>query len=159
MSSFKPISKNTKKITKKAIGNKNILLGNIISNWTNIVGKELSNITNPIKLSFRKNKDSQLITMHIGVKSSLSTEIQYKSQLIIDKINNYLGYQGIHELKIIHNNQEIQKNRVTYKVNNLDISDNTISKVQSITKDLKNSDLKEALKNLGNAIISRQIDK
>ena len=72
----------------------------IIENWKEIAGDDLSLKITPVKISFpfgeRKNG-----VLWVKIKNaSLSSVIQYQFPMVVDKVNTYFGYNAITSVKI-----------------------------------------------------------
>ena len=70
----------------------------IISKWSMLAGKEISNFCYPksIKMT-QKNKSGTLI---LSVERGNEINVEYSKREIINKINSYFGYKLIDEIKI-----------------------------------------------------------
>lgn len=72
----------------------------IITNWSIIAGKDVALKTVPVKLSFPFGKKSEG-TLYIKIKNmAFSSVIQYQYPLIIDRVNQYFGYNAVKYIKI-----------------------------------------------------------
>ncbi|QXK92017.1 DUF721 domain-containing protein [Neoehrlichia mikurensis] len=71
----------------------------ILLNWSNIVGKDIAQISRPEKLSFLQNSNSG--TLHLIVNhGGNAIHIQYAIPIIIEKISVYLGFKAVFNIKI-----------------------------------------------------------
>ena len=129
------IPSNLKKILKKSGYN----FSNIIDKWTKMVGKDVSDISYPITIkTSAKMREGTLI---LNVIHGKQLEIEYKKQLIIDKINSFFGYKCVSQIKL----KVIFKDELKNKKN----SDfNFVNKFQKKIKLLKNQDLQKSLSRL-----------
>ena len=88
----------------------------IISKWSMLAGKEISNFCYPksIKMT-QKNKSGTLI---LSVERGNEINVEYSKREIINKINTFFGYKVVEKIRIttfegeIENNKE-KKNTVT----------------------------------------------
>ena len=88
------IPKNLKQIFKKRGKN----FSNLVDNWSKIVGKNISNVSYPVKiLSDRNSKKSSLI---LNVMLGNELEIEYSKSEIMDKVNSFFGYKFLNSLKL-----------------------------------------------------------
>ena len=116
----------------------------IITKWSNLVGKDISNCSYPksIKMSHGNTRG----TLIINVKRGDELTVEYSKKEIIEKINGYFGYKLINEVKLQSFNPENKK------LNN----QNSISKFsrnfETKIDEIKNNKLKNSLKNLLNVI-------
>ena len=101
------IPKNLKQIFKKRGKN----FSNLVDNWNKIVGKNISNVSYPVKiLSDRNNKKSSLI---LNVMRGNELEIEYSKSEIMDKVNSFFGYKFLNSLKLTSNQtKKNDKNKV-----------------------------------------------
>ena len=93
-----------KKILKKGGHNFNT----IIENWSNLVGKKISNVCYPktVKTN-RELKDGVLV---LNVFHGDQIFVEYKKKEIMDKINTFFGYQFIKEVRLVLIKEKIKRN-------------------------------------------------
>ena len=147
------ISSTLKKVTSKAFEKRGFSNASIINNWKIIVGLELSNVSQPERITYSGigNIDG---TLHLRVgNSAFATEIQHLQPLIIERVNTFFGYSAITNLRLIHSPLPL-----TPKVNR--ISDRSLSKAQQkiLSKnlsDISDPELHDALERLGEAVMKR----
>ena len=97
------LPKGLKKILKKGGHNYNT----IIENWSNLVGKKISNICYPKSVKTNKElKDGVLI---LNVFHGDQIVVEYSKKDIMDKINVFFGYQFIKEIRLILIKEKIKK--------------------------------------------------
>ena len=81
----------------------------IINNWTQLVGKKISDISYPKSIKTGKDLKNGVLILNVNHGDQLLVE--YSKKEIIDKINLFFGYQFIKEVKIsLIKNKIIQKN-------------------------------------------------
>lgn len=102
----------------------------IIKNWKNIVGIELYKETTPLKIKKINNEN----ILFISVNKKIMIEIEYSKDQIIDKINQYLGFNSIQKIFVHTKNSSINSPAKKKLVN-----DNILNKINGI----KNVKLKE----------------
>ena len=99
---MKPISENVDNLLKNILIKKNPVLAAIILNWSNIIGKELSTNTNPFKITQSRENNCKINVLHIEVNNaSLSMQISYQQEIILERISIYLGFRAINKIKLI----------------------------------------------------------
>jgi len=70
----------------------------IISKWSLLVGKNISNCSYPKSIKMIKgNTDGILV---LAVKRGNEINVEYSKKEIINKINSYFGYQLISEIRL-----------------------------------------------------------
>ena len=77
------------------------LYSKITKNWKIIVGNDLNNACSP--KSFKNIKNSGIKRLNIMVKRGYETEVEYSREIIIKKINNFLGYEFVNKIKLLRN--------------------------------------------------------
>ena len=136
---LRPFSSSIPKALKKHLRKGSYNYSNIVDNWTSIVNKNISDACYPVSVKMKKSmKDGTLV---LNVIHGKEVEIEYTKNEIIDKINNFFGYNCISNitLKIIENKIEYQ-NKIIPKIKNLNSIEKKIIKID-------NEQLKISLKN------------
>ena len=78
------------------------ILAELIVNWGKIVGIKYSTKSTPLKITTIKEMGKPINILHVAVdSSSISMEIAYQQELMIERIAIYLGYKGIHKIKLL----------------------------------------------------------
>ena len=81
----------------------------IISKWSILVGKDISNCAYPKSIKMKKGNSSG--TLVLGINRGDEIQIEYSKKEIIDKINSYFGYKLINEIKLQTFSSEINKKK------------------------------------------------
>ncbi len=118
----------------------------IISKWSILVGKDISNCAYPKSIKMKKGNSNG--TLVLGIKRGDEIQIEYSKKEIINKINSYFGYRLINEIRLKSINSETKKikNNNTLKK----FSKNFEKKINEIkNKDIRNS-LSQLLKTIKN---------
>ena len=78
--------------------------------------------------------------------------IYHMGPLILDKINTFFGYAAFHQIKVVQTQNPLSfpESKITAPKHSLSTQEQ--SKIESLTDDLPNGPLKEALKNLGEGL-------
>ena len=98
---MKLISEDIDSLVKKIFKNQHPLLAEIITNWTKIVGTKFYNNATPLKITISKEKGIKINILHVvAANPSVSMEIAYQQEIILERIAVYLGFKGIHKLRI-----------------------------------------------------------
>ena len=122
-------------------------------NWINIVGKEYSNISKPLKimkeLTIQSGKKHTIRKLYIEASGPRSLELNYKKNELIGKVNQIYGKNFISNV-IIKQKYQINK---TEDTNHKSINQNPIGdKYNTEVQGVKKEDLKLALAKLGSFI-------
>ena len=81
----------------------------IISKWSILVGKDISNCAYPKSIKMKKGNSNG--TLILGIKRGDEIQIEYSKKEIIDKINSYFGYKLIDEVKLQTFSPKTEKNK------------------------------------------------
>jgi len=124
---------------KKVINKKGHIYSETLSNWKYIVGKNLFNACYP--KSFKNSNRLGVSTLQVVVKRGHEIDLEYSKKEIIDKMNNFFGYQVVEKIKFIsfNDNKEIYKKENDYEENV------TIRKYHKKIIDVKNEKIKKSL--------------
>ena len=145
---LRPFSSSIPKTLKKYLRKGGYNYSNIIDNWTKMVSKKTSDACYPIKIKMGKDmKNGNLV---LNVIHGKEVDVEYEKQEIIDKINNFFGYNCISQvtLKIVQDKINSNK-RVFPKIKNH-------SKIEEKMGKIKNNELKSSLNNFLKAFDERK---
>jgi hypothetical protein len=112
----------------------------IISKWSLLVGKDISNCAYPKSIKMKKGNSNG--TLVLGIKRGDEIQIEYSKKEIIDKINSYFGYKLIDEVKL----QTFSPK--TDKRNEKNGSRKFSSNFQEKINEIKNENIKNSLSQL-----------
>ena len=154
-------SKNIEPMIKMLLGQNGLLNIDIIKNWTSIVGEELAAHTLVQKIEFEKDKRTDGTLYLMTSSGAYALEIQHKTNIIIEKINTYFGYQAIKKIKIIQNQTDVfEKSENKTNIADIDkkklVSEAEQNYIDSITQDIKDEQLKARLVALAQTMLISQ---
>ena len=100
------------KLTRTAFEKFGFSTAQLLTDWAQIVGPALADTTSPDRIVWprRAGHDAdegqraaprQGATLHVRVDPARALDVQYKSPLVIDRINAYFGYRAVSELRIV----------------------------------------------------------
>ena len=118
----------------------------IISKWSILVGKDISNCSFPKSIKMKKGNTGG--TLVIGIKRGDEIQVEYAKKEIMDKINGYFGYKLINEVKLQTFSSKIIKKkegRVSQR-----ISTNLERKINEIKNESIKNSLSQLLKTIKN---------
>ncbi|WP_440675878.1 DUF721 domain-containing protein [Candidatus Pelagibacter sp. HIMB1593] len=139
LKSFKDtLPKNLKKIINK----KGHIYSETLSNWKYLVGNELFKVCFP--KTFKNSNRFGVSTLVVMVKRGHEVDVEYSKKNILDKMNNFFGYDVVEKLKFISFDDE-QK---TSSLNEINSNNVAISKYRDKIKDVKNEKIKKSLTEL-----------
>lgn len=152
------------KIAKTVIGKDWALYSTLLGHWAEIVGEEFAKNSTPIKVSFPKGKPAEEKwaqgnrsdgVLHVKLPQGLVMDFTYRSEQIRSRISDFFGYPAIERIvfePFYASDDEGKKHRKNKTANP------AIEKEIAIaTQDIEAEELRQALKNLGNAIASDKI--
>ena len=117
----------------------------IVSKWSELVGKSISDFSYPKSIKVEPNSRSG--TLIVGVKRGNEITVEYSKEQIINKINSYFGYKLISSIRLqTFNNEKNIKIKKNSLINNF--SKNFQNKINQV----KNEDIRNSLLKLLNSI-------
>ena len=124
---------------KKIINKKGHIYSETLSNWKYLVGNELFKVCFP--KTFKNSNRFGMSTLVVMVKRGHEVDMEYSKKNILDKMNNFFGYDVVEKLKFISfdDEQKINSSNET-KSNNV-----AISKYRDKIKDVRNEKIKKSL--------------
>ena len=127
---------------KKIINKKGHIYSETLSNWKYLVGNELFKVCFP--KTFKNSNRFGVSTLVVMVKRGHEVDAEYSKKNILDKMNNFFGYDVVEKLKFISFDDEQKTNSLNEtKSNNV-----AISKYRDKIKDVKNEKIKKSLTEL-----------
>ena len=118
----------------------------IISKWSILVGKDISNCAYPKSIKMKKGDSHG--TLMLAIKRGDEINVEYSKKEIINKINSYFGYKLINEIKLQTINFEGKKTKNKNVLKKF--SKNFEGKINEIkNKNIRNS-LSQLLKTIKN---------
>ena len=127
---------------KKIINKKGHIYSETLSNWKYLVGNELFKVCFP--KTFKNSNRFGVSTLVVMVKRGHEVDVEYSKKNILDKINNFFGYDVVEKLKFISFDDE-QK---TSSLNEINSNNVAISKYRDKIKDVRNEKIKKSLTEL-----------
>ena len=127
---------------KKIINKKGHIYSETLSNWKDLVGNELFKVCLP--KTFKNSNRFGGSTLVVMVKRGHEVDVEYSKKNILDKMNNFFGYDVVEKLKFISFDDE-QK---TSSLNEIKSNNVAISKYRDKIKDVKNEKIKKSLTEL-----------
>ena len=140
-------------IFKKLLSKNGINDFRIITMWNQIVGEELSLVSRPKKITYKRGSRSNAI-LQISVVGAYATEISYMDGLIIERINSFMGYCAISLIRI-HQDFNVSVDEIKLKKNDPKIQ-GSCEKLDNMLSNIQDKELKKTLKNLGRHIIKEE---
>jgi hypothetical protein len=150
--SLAALAVNVPAITRAAIGSRGFAEAGLVTHWPEIIGAELARGCQPDMLRFPKGERSDG-TLTLRCIGALALEIQHQSPYLIERINSYFGYRAITRLKLIQGSLRRRPARQAMKLPSLTPAERAAT--EASLADLPDSEMKDALRRLGEAIRQR----
>lgn len=149
--------KAAEKVTRPVFRKHGIAESRIITEWPLIAGDVLGQKSLPTRLTFPQGQKSDG-TLHLRVESGWALEVQHLEPVILDKIATYFGYKAVGKLFIKQGPLPKRPPRPTAKPEpELTVEESRV--LASITSNVTDADLKEALNRLGAALLAQKDKK
>ena len=127
---------------KKIINKKGHIYSETLSNWKYLVGNELFKVCFP--KTFKNSNRFGVSTLVVMVKRGHEVDVEYSKKNILDKMNNFFGYDVVEKLKFVSFDDEQKTNSSNEtKSNNV-----AISRYRDKIKDVRNEKIKKSLTEL-----------
>ncbi len=147
MSGLKPISAAIKTVSNKTFDRKFVLLGRIISNWSDIVGEKMHLNCQPVKIRYRKNKKKYDAVLEIAATSAVAAKLQYQTGLLLEKLHQILGEQTITSIRFVH--IPANKTKILRASKKQPITSSQKNNLNSLLSNINDVELKERLATFG----------
>ena len=145
---LRPMSKSLPRGLKTILKKGGYNYASIINNWSDLVGKQISEVCYP--KSIKTGKELKDGTLHLNVFHGDQLFVEYNKTNIIDKINLFFGYKFVKNIKIILSKEKIDPKKDIILANNKNL------KYQKNLKKIRNPDLKRKINNLINAFSNKK---
>ena len=120
----------------------------IINNWSDLVGKQISNVCYPKSIKTgRELKDGIL---YLNVFHGDQLLVEYNKTNIIEKINIFFGYKFVKSIRIVLIKEKIDPKK------DIVLASDINSRYQKKLEKIQNPDLKKKIKNLINAFSNKK---
>lgn len=158
MSDLKPLSASVGKITSATLGRKFVSLGRILSQWDDIVGPEMAVKAQPLKLSYRKPKNSKEkpeASLDIAVSSADATLLYYQTNLILERINQIFGERWITSLRFVHRPANNPLNNMEYNASPAALSLPEKEALEATLSFVEDPEIRKQLEKLGQGVLRK----
>lgn len=152
---MQPLSKTIAKVTSRNFSKKYIAIGRIVEEWENIVGADLANKAQPLKINYRKGKKrgKAYASLDIATSAANATTMHYQKDLILQRINRIFGEGWITSIRFVtflDDSQDFQPVKPE-----ISLSEEEKNYLSSSLGTIEDQEIKERLKSLGQKIIKR----
>ena len=112
---LRPMSKSLPRGLKMILKKGGYNYASIINNWSDLVGKQISDVCYP--RSIKTGKELKDGTLHLNVSHGDQLLVEYNKTSIIDKINVFFGYEFLKNIKIVLINKKIDPKKNIILIN------------------------------------------
>ena len=149
-----PISVDFHRLASNVLGKRGFSNVDLIARWPDVVGEELANAVRPDKISYPKGKRSDGI-LYVRVQSgSFAMILEHRKNLVLDKVNTFLGYKAVSNIKIQQDNQIVLKPKnIPQKEKKL--SEEQEKRLKMQVSDILDEDLREIIYQIGKQLFSK----
>ena len=145
---LRPMSKSLPSGLKTILKKGGYNYASIINNWSDLVGKQISNVCYPKSIKTgRELKDGIL---YLNVFHGDQLLIEYNKTNIIDKINIFFGYKFVKSIRIVLIKEKIDPKK------DIVLASGINSRYQKKLEKIQNPDFKKKIKNLINAFSNKK---
>jgi len=153
MSGPRLISESIPRIAGQVFSRKYIMLGRLVTRWTDIVGADLADKTQPVKIRRFKQRDgSQGTSLDIAASTANATLLHYRKDLILERINQIFGERLVTAIRFvpIAANEPPLVRRKPRRI----LTQDQKNHLSGMLDGVKDPDIQERLKTLGTAILT-----
>lgn len=157
---MRPLSDAVTKVTGKTFSRKYVALGRILSQWTDIVGKDFASKAQPVKIHYRykkkdkAKKEKPQATLEIATSSADATVMHYQKDVILQRINQIFGDEWITSIRFVTTpaNRSPIPRRLKER---LSLSDEKKNYLSSALENIQDEEMKARLERLGAGILTQ----
>ena len=154
------LSSIVKGISDPIFGKKSTMYARIVNSWSKIVGAETASYAIPVELKFSKSAKEKHNTavLKLGVNSARAQDIIMQKSLLIEKLNQFMGFSAIKDIQVTHLSQNlVDKTQKSLPINaKITLTSDEKEDLAKATDNIENQELKSALERLGSAVYTRQ---
>jgi len=150
---MRPVSEATSRIMGKNFSRKYIALGRIVKHWNEIVGANLADKAQPVKLRYIKHKQSKKpqASLDIATTGADATLLHYQKDLILERINQIFGERWITAIRFVQvpANSKVLKP----KIPKTPLTGEEKNHLSSVLENIEDNDIRLKLESLGQAMM------
>ncbi len=129
-----------------------LITADLVLEWPQIVGQDLAKVCQVMKISFT-GFSRQQGCLHLQANSSMAMALTYSQPIIIERVNQYCGYQAVSRIHVFH------KPFVSAGPKKTDLPSIVTDlppEWQTLTDTVADPALQQALENLGRSVSSKR---
>jgi hypothetical protein len=141
------MSRMVPEIASKALGKKGLGYGKLVTDWRLIVGADLGEATQPVKLTFPRGERTDA-TLTIDIVPARAIEVQHSMPQLIERVNAVFGYRAVARIKLVQRPPA----RTEPSANLRPLSPSEETELVDLTRLVPEGELRAALEKLGRAV-------
>ncbi|MGB7204329.1 MAG: DciA family protein [Anderseniella sp.] len=153
---MKSLDTHFRRIARPAFEHYGFAQGELVAQWSAIVGEDIASRCSPERLAWPKGRDTshrhaEAATLTIRADHGTGLALSYETDTLIEKINSFFGYNAISTIKIT------QTNRAKKQLSTPEAAIATPDIVHTVdvkTSTIENENLKAALARLGQGALA-----
>lgn len=132
------------------------MLGRLVTCWPDIVGQDMADKAQPVKIRYRKvpGSDRPEASLDIASSAAEATMLHYRKDLILERINQIFGERlvtGIRFVPVAANNEPTRLGR--RRGPRRSVTPALQQELSNILDNVEDSELKQRLETLGTSIL------
>jgi hypothetical protein len=157
MYGLKPISDQIGSVTGKTFQRKYIMLGRIVTQWSDIIGSKFADKAQPVKIRYIKpkvRKQKPSATLDIAVSPAHATMMHYQKDIILQRLNQIFGDNFITDIRFVpQNNEDTFQHAPSKPLRKRRLTQDDQQRLNDMVQGVEDEDIKERLLNLGKAML------
>lgn len=154
MNGLKPLSHGVRSISGKTFDKKFVALGRVLDLWDQIVGADMAEKAQPVKLRMQKRKGKHYRILVIGVPSALSTMLHYQKGIIKERIGRLLGDDFISDIEFVATEAR-HKDGAPQQMKAKPLEEKDKQDLSNMLETVEDMDLKSRLNSFGESVIQK----
>ena len=104
-----PLTKEMGDLTQNVFGKKGFVSVDLITNWIEIVGKDLAQGVLPMRLTFPTNQRSNGVLHVRTAGGAFALLFEHQKGRVIERVNTYFGYPAIADIRQMQGAMKLEK--------------------------------------------------
>lgn len=138
---------------KRTFGVRGFADGAVVRAWPEIVGPNLARDSMPDRIVFPKGQRNRGTLYLVVAPGGLAVELQHLSPLVIERVNGFFGFECVSRLAITQG--PVPRKTPPPAPVPRTLSPDDEQRVAAIGADIRDETLRESVRNLGRAMLSR----
>lgn len=103
------LNKHFRKLTAPVFEKHGFAQGELVAHWPEIAGAALAAVSLPDKIRWPRGLEQKTGgVLHLKVQAGRGLDVQYATHTIMERVNRFLGYQGVTALKILQTHEPLK---------------------------------------------------